>query len=312
MKTCSFLSPLIFLFALTPCFGQFDEWAPVGAEWYFRHTFFSFPEVTYNRLWVDDEVLFEGKLCRVIRKERFSCNYFEANMPLYTYKEDGKVWVYNEYKQRFTLMYDFDAEEGDEYNLEPWSIMHEMDLEHFVGDTVLRLQVDSVRNIMVQGQNLPIQYISSIVDNDPGGYFGEYTDVVAENIGSFIQLFNWEAQLCDVEYDRTLRCYGTPATGLFQFGNEDCFIVTAKEPGENLFSVQVSPNPSSGNVNLTIDGQANQLLQIRIYDASGQLVNDVEPTAYSQRIHLPDSGLYLLEFRFENGHREVQRVIVAR
>lgn len=312
MKTYTFLSLAIFFFSLTPCFGQFDEWAPVGAEWYFRHTFFSFPEVTYNRLWVDEEVLFEGKLCRVIRKERFSCNFLEANTPLYTYEEDGKVWLYNEYKQRFTMMYDFQAAEGDEYYLVPWSILHETEIENFAEDTVFRLRVDSVRTIPVQGQDIRVQYISSSANGEPGQYYSEYTDVVAENIGSFIQLFNWDVQICDAEYDQTLRCFGTPATGLFQFGNEACFLVSAKEIMPDRFSIQVSPNPSSGSVNLTIDAQASQLLQIRIHDASGQWLSDVVPTSDNSNIQLPNSGLFLLEFRFENGSKEVQRVIVTR
>lgn len=312
MKTFVLLFRLACFFAAMPCFGQFDEWAPVGAEWYFRHTFFSFPEVTYNRLWVDEEVMFEGKLCRVIRKERFSCNYLEANTPLYTYEEDSKVWLYNEYKQRFTLMYDFAAEEGDEYDLVPWSIMHELDIEHFATDTVFRMHVDSVRTIQVQGQDLRVQYVSSVFSGEPGNYYSEFTDVIVENIGSFIQLFNWDAQLCDVEYDQTLRCYGSPATGLFQFGNEACLLVAAKETMYDRFSVKVAPNPSSGSINLTIDDQATQLLQIRIHDASGQWVSDILPTAYTQSIHLPNSGLFLLEFRFDNGRREVQRVIVTR
>ncbi len=71
---------------------------------------------------------------------------------------------------------------------------------------------------------------------------------------------------------------------------------------------EVSPNPSSGIVNLSSD---NLISQVSVYDISGRLVKSNVQNDFSIELDLTSvsSGIYVIEAYFFNGNREKQKIV---
>ncbi len=122
----TYLLPLIVwiftLFAPPPeARAQNAEFAPIGAKWWcsIGGSDCASKYVLYECV-AEKEV--QGKTCKVITwSTPITDTYFYA-LPydedsIYTYKEDDKIWIYNQNIQDFSLWYDFSKEIGESYTV---------------------------------------------------------------------------------------------------------------------------------------------------------------------------------------------------
>ncbi|MBL7805021.1 MAG: choice-of-anchor L domain-containing protein [Saprospiraceae bacterium] len=93
--------------------------------------------------------------------------------------------------------------------------------------------------------------------------------------------------------------------------------VTPNAANDGAFDLQVFPNPTNGNITVDLSLWAEQQVQLRVYDARGQLV--LQNQAYAeyapQTVLLPEgleSGLYFLEVQAAEGERVTTRFAVQR
>jgi len=91
--------------------------------------------------------------------------------------------------------------------------------------------------------------------------------------------------------------------------------VTPHAANDGAFDLQVFPNPTNGNITVDLSLWAEQQVQLRVYDARGQLV--LQNQAYAeyapQTVLLPEgleSGLYFLEVQAAEGERMTTRFAV--
>jgi hypothetical protein len=88
------------------------------------------------------------------------------------------------------------------------------------------------------------------------------------------------------------------------------------EEGEN--KVQVYPNPSDGNFQLTIDHQGEERILAKVFDITGKLVKDLsdelvhEDISVTAQVNLdsPKSGIYFL--RIEIGNKVFTKKFIVR
>ena len=208
---------LISFFLLIAFPGFTQEWAPIGATWYYTEKF-----STWNR-YDEDYIKFEsvkdtvisGKNCRKITKRhKLVCN--DRPRSEFMYDENGKVYFYDGQINDFQVLYDFTANQGDS-----WTILVK---QQDVGFDTLSIVVDSADVVSINGIDLKQLYVTY---NFIYELYSEVWDTmtyhsrIIEKIGDIHYMFNFVpawALVCDANYSAGLRCYEDSIIGLYETG----------------------------------------------------------------------------------------------
>jgi hypothetical protein len=70
-----------------------QDFAPIGAEWYFGRTFFSTSAIDYNMYHVLADTMINSKLCKTIEVLHSTCNLMPKSF--YFYQDSDKIY-YNQ------------------------------------------------------------------------------------------------------------------------------------------------------------------------------------------------------------------------
>jgi len=112
-----------------------------------------------------------------------------------------------------------------------------------------------------------------------------------------------------------LRCYSDPELGEFKNipDEEKCedIVLDIELVSEQKSTLKISPNPSSGLINIQFDNPNPSIQQIRIFDFQGKLIHTRKINLRDQNVQLfiKTKGLYTLVFEEEN-HIMTKRVII--
>ena len=232
-----------------------SSFAPLGAEWYF-HVWsqgpITEPPFYYIRHAVTGEAVVQGHLCSVIDGYR------------YVYEEGGVVYMYNHSTDAFTVMYDFNAEEGDTWYC---------DIEE--GFTCL-VTVESVDSVTWNGHTYRTQYVTGYI---PDEGFLIYDGRIIEGIGYEKGLFPHEFVYDGTEY-AYMRCYLEDGELLYHEGDYDCDYVPGSQPQQPQFEWYYEIENEDGSITYQY-----------MYQAGDTIIND-EPTHILVKINtLYDKGL---------------------
>ncbi|MBQ1759243.1 MAG: hypothetical protein IIZ94_06145, partial [Prevotella sp.] len=235
--------------------GTLASFAPQGAEWYFHVLSqgpITEPPFYYIRHAVTGEAEVQGHLCSVIDGYR------------YVYEEDGVVYMYNHSTDAFTVMYDFNAEEGDTWYC---------DIEE--GFTCL-VTVESVDSVTWNGHTYRTQYVTGYI---PDEGFLIYDGRIIEGIGYEKGLFPHEFVYDGTEY-AYMRCYLEDGELLYHEGDYDCDYVPGSQPQQPQFEWYYKIQNEDGSITYQY-----------MYQAGDTIIND-EPTHILVKINtLYDKGL---------------------
>ena len=157
----------------------------------------------------------------------------------YVYERDGKLYWWNKILGEFTVLYDYEAEEGDEWEIK-------------VGTESLMMHVDAVQMVTYKSQTYRILSVS-----DPNDLFSG--DIVC-GIGHLTSFFP-ERLMDNGDGIRVegMRCYWSDSKLVFKYGDEDCDAIISElhgveEDGPSTPSTgsgtagtfAVYPNPTNG------------------------------------------------------------------
>ena len=147
----------------------------------------------------------------------------------YVYERDGKVYWWNKTLEVFTVLYDYEAEVGDY-----WEIV--------VGTRTIDMHVDAVEEIEYEGRVWRMLRVSDSDDLFSGN--------IVCGIGHLTSFFP-EKLMDNRDGVRVegMRCYWSEGELVFKYGDEDCDAVYSEvhgveESAENQFDVY--PNPTNG------------------------------------------------------------------
>jgi hypothetical protein len=151
----------------------------------------------------------------------------------YVYERDGKVYWWNKTLEVFTVLYDYEAEVGDY-----WEIV--------VGTRTIDMHVDAVEEIEYEGRVWWMLRVS-----DPEDLF---SGNIVCGIGHLTSFFP-EKLMGDSDRMRVegMRCYWSEGELVFKYGDEDCDAIYSEvhgveEDGPSMGSgtFTVYPNPTNG------------------------------------------------------------------
>jgi hypothetical protein len=195
MKTFAALFISILFFAGF-CKGQTNEFAPIGAKWWYDHFYdINYADTSYDIGYVLIEsvadTIINGinciKLTSISVSPQGDVSPFTD--PLFVFEDSGRVFCYSYDDSLFHTLYDFTGEDWYAY-----------DFIYGSGDSVL-IQVDSVSTIEIDGVFL--NHIFPVYE--PGSSLSFFSSV-GERLGSLGYLFMYSGG-DDSYYPFGLRCY---------------------------------------------------------------------------------------------------------
>ena len=215
----------------------------------------------------------------------------------YVYERDGKVYWWNKTLEEFTVLYDFEAEVGDEWEIK-------------VGNESLVMHVDAVENIEYEGRTWRMLHVSDANDLFSG-------DIVC-GIGHLTSFFP-ERLMNNDDGVRVegMRCYWVDDELVFKYGDEDCDAIYSdlhgiEEDGPSSPStgLVVYPNPTNGVLFVqTLRATSLPAETYRITNLMGQTVLLGNITAETQQIDVSGlpKGMYFISIGSETRKFVVRR-----
>ena len=201
----------------------------------------------------------------------------------YVYERDGKVYWWNKTLEVFTVLYDYEAEVGDSWNI-------------FVGTEILTMHVDAVEEIEYEGRIYRMLRVT-----DPDDLF---SGNIVCGIGHLTSFFP-EKLLGDGDRMRVegMRCYWNEGELVFKYGDEDCDAIYSEVhgveedgPSTGSGTFTVYPNPTNGV--LTVHHSAFRIhhSEFQIANLMGQTVLSGNINAENQQIDVSSlpQGMYFI------------------
>ena len=272
--------------------NQSRQFAPQGAEWYFHvlsNGPITEPPFYYVRYSVTGVEEVHGHTCSVVNDDQ------------YVYQENNIVYWYNQTKDEFTVLYDFNAEAGDSWYCD-------------VAECTYLVTVDSVGYI-VGDSYFDISYRRQHVTayESDGGTDPIFEGWIIDGIGYDKGLFPDELTCYGGGNDSGefcyIRCYYEEGntTMLYHYGEYSCTFIPDAVSENTESPIKVYPTPAKDRV--VIEGI--DPAEVQVYNGLGQVVKTVRDANEISVAGLAE-GVYLLRITDTEGKKHVARVAVKR
>lgn len=270
-----------------------EEWAPIGAKWWYIETNF-----VHTFIWPHEsvsELIINSKNCKKIKR----LSPWTANEDFfYTHQDDNKVYFTNPGDTVFRLVFDFDKKPGESWMAEIYP------------DTFL-CTVDSVTQKLFGNQSIQVQHVQVF---DPKTGFSFWTEIY-RNIGCLhtFQIPYPTDLTAEVWY--FMGCYEDSLHGLMTIlpvPGSDCETLStpAIERNDKTLQFQILPNPSLSETTLTYRLLPAVPGEVRLFDALGR---QVAKYAISQEgtLTIPGlpAGLYVASLLSEGRVLRTERLV---
>ena len=250
---------------------------PILSEWYYEITGDD-GTVTYQHLeYMSDTTINNDKPKVIVRTNQIYDKEGQTTVTHeYIKEQGGRVYWWNKELQEFTILYDYMAEAGDEWEIK-------------VGMESIVVHVDSVGVYESQGRSRKVLHIS-----DAGNIF---TGEIIVGIGHLTSFFP-EKLMVKGDYEvGGLRCYWVGDALLYHNGDEDCdavYNVIHMEMDETeTADFTFYPNPTDGLVHVeACHGPAPQ--EYRITNLMGQTLLSGSVSDQPIDVSSLPAGLYFL------------------
>ena len=256
---------------------------PIGTEWYYEITNDN-GSVTYQYLECAADTTINDQPIHILVRINTLYDKSQITTHEYIYEENNKVYWWNNTLEDFTTLYDFGAEEGDEWEIK-------------VGNDNITIHVDAVEPYEYHGQTLKLLRVSDANDIFSG-------EIVC-GIGHLTSFF--PEKLMNKGYRvEGIRCFWQNGELVFQNGDQDCDEIYEQHhldvdeiDAENGFVIY--PNPASGYIIINVSSDETPHCDVstgeyRITNVLGETVVFGKIASETQQINvssLPE-GMYFL------------------
>ena len=290
---------IAFFMCMANIFGQ--EWAPIGAKWTYTFSSVSSSYKDTATMRVTNDTIIQGKTCRIMKKNYYSCN--DRPIIEYTYADSGKVYFFDQSRNVFQMLYNFNASIGSTYKI--------YDSNYPNNDSVV-LKVDSVSTVTINTYILKKLFVHQ---TNVGSNFPYVGGEIIENIGDLQNMFAWVNGACDATFAFPLRCYEDTVIGFHDFHTApSCdFVgyVGLKEIKADYFAI--SPNPFLTFTQISFD-KTYPNITLSLYDLQGKLLLQNHYTDCNQiTLHRNQlsNGLYFLKLIIDDKQIETRKIVIG-
>lgn len=277
-----------------------DEMLPlIGAEWYYE-ILNDDGSITYQYLQHTSDTTIQDEPVQIIVKINTLYDkgeHIEKSYE-YIYERDGKIYWWNKVLEEFTVLYDYNAQVGDEWEIK-------------VGTQSLVMHVDAVELYEYEGRQYKILLVS-----DEGNLF---SGMIVCGIGHLTSFFPEKLINQGKGYRvEGVRCFWQDGELVFKYGDRDCDEVYEEfhdygmdEPAITE-GFKIYPNPTDGIIVVEtqcIASLQNGQTEYRITNLMGQTLMTGRITEEVQKIDVSvlQAGIYFITFV-----GETQKIIINR
>lgn len=300
MKSSTYLLLPVLLASLNIA-ATAQEFAPVGAKWHYTYSDeywpVNYPVYNFNVTTVEaiHDTVIGNITARVLQvTNNDSCNALRNQ--LLVYEKQNQVFIKDEMRPEFYLLYDFNAQKGDSWSLPGYPEL---------GDSI-KITVDSVAFGVYGSDTLSEMFVNFYTEGTYDTPENLYSTInlnenkIVARMGHLFNLFPWWGGLCHKSRAVKLRCYSDSNFSWHsnpEFEN-NCDTVYShntliKEQPQPTFSLH--PNPATEKIFATFfDGPKQRTLSV--IDYSGKPVLTIETTEAIAEIQLSavPAGIYIL------------------
>ena len=263
---------------------DYPDTAQSGPEWYYE-ILNDDGSITYQYMYQAGDTIINDEPTHILVKINtlYDKGLRDEVTHEYIQERDGKVYWWNKTLGMFTVLYDYEAEAGD-----VWEIK--------VGAETLDMHVDVVEDIEYEGRVWRMLHVS-----DPGDIF---SGNIVCGIGHLTSFFP-ERLMRNTDGFRVegLRCYWVEDELVFKYGEEDCDAILSdihgiEEGGLSMGSetITVYPNPTDGVLFVETRLIASLPATYHITNLMGQTILSGNITAEIQQINVKalPQGMYFI------------------
>ena len=106
---------ILILFCISKISLSQTEWAPVGAKWHYSLTYATSYQEDFNVLESTKDTIVNARNCKKIVKFATTCD--DRPQTEFMYEDSNRVYFYDEYSNKFNLLYDFNKTTGESWNI---------------------------------------------------------------------------------------------------------------------------------------------------------------------------------------------------
>lgn len=218
---------------------EIPEFAPTHAEWYYEIQNDN-GSITYQQLQQEGDTVIEHKDVKIIVRTNTLYDKHQEITHEYVYEENNVVYWWNKTLNEFTMLYDFAAETGDEWQIK-------------AGTETITLHVDAVEPVEYDGRTYKVMNVS-----DEGDLF---SGNIVCGIGHVASLFPEKLMQKTLPFDvESLRCYWVNDDLILHMGTVNCDEILAVEENvsaKDSESIALYPNPTNGTLYIENQGDAS-------------------------------------------------------
>ena len=249
----------------------------IGSEWYYE-ILNDDGSITYQHLEYVADTTFDNKEVKIIIRNNtlYDKSRRDAVTKEYLYEENNIVYWWNATIEQFTVLYDFGAQQGDE-----WEIR--------VGAETLTMHVDAVEQYEYEGSVFKMMRVS-----DPENLF---SGMIICGIGHLTSFFPEKLMNPGKSYRvEGIRCFWQQGELVFKYGEKDCDEVYEQYHNDidetTTDAFQIYPNPTDGM--MTLSGSPS--IEYRITNKLGQSLMTGQMTGENQSINVSNlpQGMYFI------------------
>ncbi len=292
-----------FLFSFTSTFAQEVTWFPENSEWYYTAHCLIDPQCGFLRYYTTGDTLLAGKAATVVDSQFESDESSNSFLGTHYFRvENDTVFYFSASTNGWSMLYDFNAQPGDVWNLtetlsEFLDYLPDVELEAYV-------EVDSVTTEMLGGVMRRVIYTSPLYNEEAmepesdwmfigpivegigpiGGSQGLFGENVMQSPGGWLPHFS---------------CYRENNEQVYGSDDNPCGIVSNVKEKE-VPNVGIYPNPATNKIHLQLPPEFVSQAEVAIYNMAGQIVQTHEDFDALSPLSLNLSpGVYVVEARIE-------------
>ena len=268
--------------------GNFEEDCDfAGLEWYYE-ILNENGSITYQHLEYTADTTINHKDVQIIIRTNTLYDKGEHSEVTreYVYGEDGIIYWWNKDLQDFTVLYDYNAEAGDEWEIK-------------VGTQRITMHVDAVEQYEYESQQFRLLQVRDADDL--------FSGTIVCGVGHLTSFFPEKLMNRGKNYRvEGMRCYWREGELFFKYGEEDCDAVYKvyhnglDDHEDDVFAVY--PNPTNGVLFVeTVCTPSLPGETYRITNLMGQTLMTGQITAETQQIDVSNlqKGMYFITFASE-------------